>query len=209
MKDNPESKVERATRPGGRSARVRENVRAAALMELRAKGFAGLSHRAIAARAEVDPSTVYRRWPTRMRLITDLIVGLSDHEISVPDTGDLALDLSAYLNQVIELISAPEIRALGNALLQASSDEDEDVDSALKLLWGERFARAAIIFDRAIDRGDLPAHVEVHLMIELLVAPTWFRILVSRQPLDDRFIETCVGNVMMVLQRGTNERGKS
>src|ERR1700758_2252983 len=59
-------------RPGGRSARVQKAVHRA-VRELQADGGKGeLTVPAVAARAGVTPSTIYRRWGTLSRLLSDV-----------------------------------------------------------------------------------------------------------------------------------------
>ena len=66
---------ERATtRPGGRSARVQQSVHQA-VRDLEAElGREALTVPAIAARAGVTPSTVYRRWGDLRELLSDVAV---------------------------------------------------------------------------------------------------------------------------------------
>ena len=56
-------------RPGGRSARVRSAVLAATLEVLVETGYDGMTVDAVAARAGVHKTTVYRRWPTKAALV--------------------------------------------------------------------------------------------------------------------------------------------
>lgn len=51
-------------RPGGRSARIRTQMLDAVRAELGEHGYDGLSMDAVAARAGVHRTTVYRRWGT-------------------------------------------------------------------------------------------------------------------------------------------------
>ena len=60
-------------RPGGRSARVVKDVLAAALTAFAESGYAGLSVEDVAARAGVNKTTVYRRWPRKLDLVSDAI----------------------------------------------------------------------------------------------------------------------------------------
>ena len=55
------------SRPGGRSARVRAGVLAAARELVAEQGYEPVSIEQIAARAGVHKTTVYRRWPTKAR----------------------------------------------------------------------------------------------------------------------------------------------
>ncbi|RYZ79197.1 MAG: TetR family transcriptional regulator, partial [Proteobacteria bacterium] len=61
----------------GRNARVRQSVVEAVLRILQEQGYGSLSHRSVAALAGVDSATVYRRWPTRPRLVADMLIDLN------------------------------------------------------------------------------------------------------------------------------------
>ena len=56
-------------RPGGRSARVRSAVLMAALDALADGGYGSFTCEAVAERAGVHKTTVYRRWGKRWRII--------------------------------------------------------------------------------------------------------------------------------------------
>ena len=60
-------------RPGGRTARTRAAVFAATLNELVASGYTQASIEAIAERAGVHKTTIYRRWRTKDRLIAEAL----------------------------------------------------------------------------------------------------------------------------------------
>jgi DNA-binding transcriptional regulator YbjK len=62
--------VVQGVRTGGRSARVREAILAATFRELIDSGYAAMSVEAVAARAGVNKTTIYRRWPTLDDLVT-------------------------------------------------------------------------------------------------------------------------------------------
>jgi len=183
-------------RRGGRSARVREEVLAAALAELATGGFEGLSHLAVARRAGVDPATVYRRWPTRVRLALDAVSEHASAAVPIPDTGSLRGDMRAFHREVRALLGDPEARRIFRALAASSFDEDPDVGEASREFWRGRFERAAVMVDRAVKRGEIPPPEEPLWLIEQLVAPAYFRTLVSLEPLDESFGQRSVEQVL-------------
>lgn len=179
------------TRPGGRNAQVREAVQAAVRAELQEKGYDGLSHRAVAARAGVDATTVYRRWATRSHLIGDALLNFADSQIQLPDTGRLVDDLTAYLRQIISLLSDSRNLRLAQALTMAAT-EREEAAATLREFWNHRFARAFVMLERAVSRGELAPGSDFQRIVEDLVAPTWFRVMCTQMPLDDMFVRRCV-----------------
>src|SRR5262249_28556117 len=99
-------------RPGGRSARVRSAVHHA-VHELLAEGpTEAMAMPAIAARAGVHPSTLYRRWGCLADLLTDVATSRLSGDIVVPDTGSLSGDLHRWAGEVAADLADPEALAL-------------------------------------------------------------------------------------------------
>ena len=65
------------SRVGGRSARVVADVLRTTLEIIGEHGFAGLRVEDVAARAGVNKTTIYRRWPTRGDLVIAALTELS------------------------------------------------------------------------------------------------------------------------------------
>lgn len=99
-------------RPGGRSARVQAAVHAA-VRELQAsEGRDSLTVPAIATRAGVTPSTIYRRWGDLGQLLADVAVELLRPESAPAQMGSYEADLRAWLEQYAEEMSSTPGRAL-------------------------------------------------------------------------------------------------
>jgi len=185
-------------RPGGRSGRVREAVMQAVRAELTAKGYSGISHRQVALLAGVDHVTVYRRWPTRARLVADLIIEIADTLVPIPDTGTIKEDLHAYLESIVQLLLDPSIKPLMQAFVVASVDGDEEVRTALSEIWNKRFTGAYTMLDRAVERGEIPPTIDRELLIEALVAPVWFRVFIRQSPIDTLFLFKTVNKIILL-----------
>ncbi|MFE6748649.1 TetR/AcrR family transcriptional regulator [Kitasatospora purpeofusca] len=168
-------------RPGGRAARVREAVLAAALEVLAEEGVAGLSIAAVAARAGVNETTVYRRWGSREKLVLDAMITGSTEGIPVPDTGDVRTDLAAFARALADYLATPTGRGVARAA--ALSSEDPELAEAWHAFWRSRLDQAGVIVDRAVDRGELPAGTEAALALELLCAPIQTRALLGHRPI--------------------------
>ncbi|MGI9020771.1 MAG: TetR/AcrR family transcriptional regulator [Solirubrobacterales bacterium] len=183
------------SRPGGRSARVRERVLDAARREIEERGYASLSYRSVARRAGVDPATVYRRWPSRPRLAADALLEVARAAVPLPDTGALETDLTRFLDAIAAALSDPALLRLLHALSAAGADADDDLAEILRAFWTARFAGAEEMITRAVERGELGPGVDPHHAVEQLVAPSYFRALVTGQPLDPEFRHRCVAAV--------------
>ena len=100
-------------RPGGRTAQTRAAVFDATLALLAEGGFTDLSVEAVAARAGVHKTTVYRRWGSVDRLVVEAFMASGATLIDVTDTGDIDRDVRALARTVVRALQRPE---LGNAL---------------------------------------------------------------------------------------------
>lgn len=188
-------------RPGGRSARIRELVLDAVREELADGGYATLSHRSVARRASVDPATVYRRWPTRPLLATDALLEIARSAVPIPDSGALRTDLVAFLDAIVAALSDPRWLRLFHALSAAGSEADADLGQTLRAFWDSRFEGAAEMVSRAVARGELSVDVEGRAFVEQLVAPAYFRALVTGQRFDADFTARCVEHALAGARR--------
>ncbi|MFE4330901.1 MULTISPECIES: TetR/AcrR family transcriptional regulator [unclassified Streptomyces] len=170
-------------RPGGRGARVRQAVLDAAVEALVENGVTRFSFADVAARAEVNETSVYRRWRTRENLITDALLAVSDRRVPVPDTGSVREDLYLFATSVVEYLNSP----LGRALARAAviTVEDPELAAAREAFWQSRIQLAATMIERGIDRGELRTGVNPRVALEALIAPLHSRVLLTREPLDE------------------------
>lgn len=180
-------------RPGGRSARVRTAVLQATLEEVADRG-ARFSVEAVAARAGVHKTTVYRRWPTRTQLLVEALLERSRIEVPIPDTGSLREDLRALMRAVVANLKSQLARGVLRVLVDEA--HDAELRAAAIDFWRERFALVTELINRGIERGEVPRDVDADLMIEALIAPLYLRLLVTLEPLDDEFLDRVVDLVL-------------
>jgi len=95
--EEPPGGPPKRVRTGGRSARVLEQVVAAARDELREHGAIAFSIPRVAKRAGVHVASVYRRWPDVNELIAFTANRYVDQLIPIPDSGSLIGDVTLLL----------------------------------------------------------------------------------------------------------------
>jgi AcrR family transcriptional regulator len=167
-------------------------------VELLEGGYLALSHRAVARRAGVDPTTVYRRWPTRSRLVADALLDYAAQAVPVPDTGSLEGDLTAFLEAVVAIVGDPHSLRVIQSLVAVSADAEPDLKQTMGEFWSARLAGAEAMVTRAVRRGELRPSTDAHAVVETLVAPVYFRGLLSGAPLDPEFVRRGVRNALAV-----------
>ena len=172
-----------ARRPGGRSARTRAAVLAATADLLAEVGYEALTFEAVARRAGVHKTTIYRRWPTKPDLVADAARERSEQLVAVPDTGSLRGDLTALARAVAANIGSDVGSAMTRTLVAAAATSPS-VAEATHAFWAERLRLTGEIVTRAIARDELPAGVDTNVVIEALVGALYVRLLLTGEPLD-------------------------
>jgi AcrR family transcriptional regulator len=181
-------------RTGGRSARVVSEVLGATLQLLAEHGYAGLTIDAVAARAGVNKTTVYRRWPSKTELLVAALVSLRDDEPEPPDTGSLREDLLQLLQQVATRMATPAWRAIMQSLLLGNADPE--LQAILQRMRDTRPAIPPLVLERAVKRRELPKGSDHELIVSALLGPLHVRIHWKRQAVDERFLRGLVNLVV-------------
>jgi AcrR family transcriptional regulator len=183
-------------RPGGRAARVRQAVLEATVTMVAEGGADAVHIGEIARQAGVHESSIYRRWPTKEHLVFDALVDYNRDRLPIPDTGSLRTDLVAYLAMVTEYAATP----VGQAIVKAMVGTQDDAVMAAERaqFWQNRVDRTRVMFDRAVTRGELAADTDPIAALELLTGALYFRLLLTRQPIDDN----ATGHLIDVLVNG-------
>ncbi|MGW7318571.1 TetR/AcrR family transcriptional regulator [Streptomyces sp. NPDC054865] len=165
-------------RTGGRSARVRAQVLEAVGALLLEAGYDGLTVDAVAERAGVHRTTVYRRWGDVGRLLADVLDAASDDTWSPPDTGSLENDLTALNQEVYEALAGggPNV----TTALIAAGFRSAEAAAALSRFWEDRYARCAVVVTRAADRGELPGPADSRALLVAATAPLYHELLLLR-----------------------------
>ena len=156
------------------------------------RGLGGMSIEEVASRAGVGKATIYRRWPSRGALVLDAFVAEFLALQPLPETGTLSGDLltalRAWIRSVTQTSAGPVLTGLIAEVQQ---------DRALAADWRHRVveplrSQSAIMFDRAISRGEIPANTDKDVLLDLLYGPAYHRLLHGHRPLTDQFARQVV-----------------
>ena len=178
-----ESSPAPATRPGGRSARIRDAVFTATLAEVAEKGYTDLSIGGVAQRSGAHKTTIYRRWGSREALLGAALTSLAATPVVPIDTGALESDLESYASRIAQVL-AGEIGHVLRAVIGSDARRLNAVDNVRRDLFASRRPLSKLVFVRAERRGELPHGIDAVAAIDFLVAPLYFRLLLSEEPID-------------------------
>jgi AcrR family transcriptional regulator len=156
-----------------RSTRAHAAVLKAACTLFAERGIDVTSMDAIAATSKVSKATIYKHWEDKDALCLEVMAYLHGTETALPDTntGDLREDLLAVLTrQPPKELAAVRERLMPQLMAVAGRNP------RLGAMWRARVfepPRVQILraIRRSIDRGELPAAVNVELAVALLLGP--------------------------------------
>jgi AcrR family transcriptional regulator len=199
-----ESIAEARGRGRPRSEKAQKAILAAAIDLLLEHGLHAMSMDAVAERAGVSKATIYRWWPSKELLALDALA--TEWQVTAPDAtrdtgslrGDLLARLRPWLRQLRDKPSGPVLAGLV-APAQA--------DAEFAGLYLERFVRPRRdamrpVLLRAIERGEIPANIELEVALDLIYGPIYHRMLHSHAPLDERFARNLVDTIIAGIAPG-------
>lgn len=177
--------------PSGAAVRqpaVTEALHRALFREWAAQGYRALSLERVAGRAGVGKAALYRRWPSKAAMVSDALrtVGLSITDAS--DTGSLEGDIRALLRSFRRVLRHPLARRILPDL-HAERGRSDELDAVLAPFTAARRERGMALIDRAIARGELAADIDVELALDLLAAPIYWRMIVTRGAADVGYLD--------------------
>ena len=149
---------------------------------------------AVALRAGVAKTTIYRRWPTKNALVAAAIDQRYLGHVEVPDEGSLAGDLATMLRTSYAVMVRGPGRVLEPLIRQSASQPE--VAEAVRALMHRRRRAYVQVLNRAVARGELPPDTPHELIVDLLLGPFWFRMLVTGDPIHRSDIDAIVALVL-------------
>jgi len=178
-----------------RSATAHAAILNASLDLIRESGYDALAMEAIADRAGVAKTTVYRRWATKELLVVEAIERIM-LSIPVPDTGNVEQDVLALMDATRRMYADVGTTSLLPALVAAIARSDRvarAVRTGMAAAWNT--AMSAVL-RRGIASGALRADADVTVALELLAGPLFYRYLWLGAPVDEGYIRAVTGAVL-------------
>lgn len=179
-----------------RDPQVDSAILAATLELLAEDGFDLLSIEAVAARAGVGKTTVYRRWPSKIRLVVDALTAMK-----APAPAVVGEDMSTRdaLIRAMGGFTKPHDGSAARVLaglVDAMSRNDELAAAVRSVLVAKRERGLVAVIERGKARGEIRPDVDARVMVDLLGGPVVLRRLITGAPVNQRLVRTVVDLVL-------------
>ncbi|MEU1204896.1 TetR-like C-terminal domain-containing protein [Nocardia sp. NPDC005825] len=171
--------------------------------ELAAVGYGRLSIEAVARRAGAGKAAVYRRWPSKQAMATDLITKVAVDAADTPDTGTLRGDLHTFLTAAAEGLRHPLASKIIPDLLAEAAREPALAATLTTGIATTRRDRATTVLRRAITRGELPDDLNLPLALDFLAGPLYWRLTITGIALEPTYLEDLTTMLLTAFRANT------
>lgn len=169
----------------------------ATIEELALSGYAGLTLERVAARAGVNRTTIFRRWPTKPELVRAALQRATGALNFDWDTGSLRGDLKVLIERAGETMLAPGMLGFLQTMLGAR-DEPELLELAAQAEVSKLTAVMAF-FVRAELRGELRPDLDKQLFLDGLMGLLTVKLVYHRQPVTPEFVERLLDHLIAMV----------
>ena len=171
----------------------------AALAVLAETGYEGMTIDMVATRAKAGKATLYRRWPSKAALVVEAVACMknTNYELdSLPDTGTLRGDLVALTKPHAIVAGGKDMQVVAGIVSMLSREPDLG-DAFRAAFIGPRVAAYKLLMQRAIDRGEIPADVDVETLASIGPAVAMYRSILLQKPVDREFSIHMIDNIVL------------
>lgn len=181
-------------------------IRAAVMQELAAVGYGRLSIEAVARRAGVGKTAVYRRWGSKLEMVLEIVSGVAGKSLPLPDTGSLRGDLELLLNIVARALRHRLASQIIPDLLAEAARNPQIADTLQEALRANQHDVGDQLIGRAVERGELPVGTDPDTAVDLIIGPLYWRLAIARTPLPDDYLTGLADAVAVGLGAGATPR---
>ncbi len=169
---------------------VVQRVLDATIAEMARVGYRALRIEDVAARAGVNKTTVYRRWPEKGALLREALSSMGKDTFVTPETGALRSDLLALGRNVVKLSSAPQGQSVMR-MLAAEGSDPEVADIKRSMRRSHESVPMAIIAGAAT-RGELAPDFDHQLLFGTFMGAIHHKIFFMNDKVTGPYLERLV-----------------
>lgn len=178
-----------------RSNSARRAILTAAFALLEEEGFERLSIEGVAARAGVGKTTIYRWWPTKGVMAVEAFLEAVTPAIAFRRSRSARADIVRQMKALAKVYRGHT----GNLVCQMIGASQ--LDPAMRKAFTEGFLYprrecAYAVFERGVAGGEFRADVDRDVAIDALYSPIYYRLLASRAPIDEAFLDRHIDLVL-------------
>lgn len=163
-------------------------IRDAVMNELAVVGYGRLSIEAVARRAGVGKTAIYRRWSNKLEMVLEIVSDVAGRSVPLPDTGSLRGDLEILLMIISRALQHRLASQIIPDLLAEAARNPQIAETLQRALRTHQHAVGVKLVGQAVDRGELPAGADPDVAVDLILGPLYWRLAIARTPITDDYL---------------------
>jgi AcrR family transcriptional regulator len=148
-----------------------------------------LSIEAIAKKAKVGKTTIYRWWPNKTAVVMDALISQPGLQSPLPTPKDNTDAIVMQLDKLIRMLASKN----GETIAQLFSEAQADT-KAQKIFAGTFLTPLIDAIEFSIEQGikhkEFRASLDTSMAVDILCGPIFFRLMSRPHELNDQFRET-------------------
>lgn len=171
-----------------RSEKSRKAILRAANSLLLHTSVQELSIEAIAKKAKVGKTTIYRWWPNKTAVVMDALASQPTSQTNMPNPKNNTEAVIMQLDKLINLLKSKNGETIAQLFSEAQADEKAQE------IFNENFLTPLIdAIEYSIDQGkaekEFRASLDTKVAVDLLCGPIFFRLMAHPDEFDENFQE--------------------
>ncbi len=175
-------------------------IRNAVMNELAEVGYGRLSIEAVARRAGVGKTAIYRRWSNKLEMVLEIVSDVAGRAVPLPDTGSLAGDLRLLMMIAAKALQHRIASQIIPDLMAEAARNPQIAETLQTALRTHQHAVGEQLVGQAVARGELPPGADPEMAVDLILGPLYWRLAVARSPIDDDYLDKLTAAVTAALQ---------
>lgn len=175
-------------------------IRNAVMNELAEVGYGRLSIEAVARRAGVGKTAIYRRWSNKLEMVLEIVSDVAGRAVPMPDTGSFAGDLELIMLIVSKALQHRIASQIIPDLMAEAARNSQIAETLQRALRTHQTAVGDKLVGQAVARGELPGTADPELAVDLILGPLYWRLAVSRTPISDEYLAKLTEAVLAALR---------
>ena len=164
-------------------------------------GYGRLTIEGIAARAGVGKKTIYRWWPSKAAVVTEMIDDTATRTAQHQDTGDLVADMRTQLLAVIDLVNPSATSPVAGVIADGLLDPEFGQIMRARLI-DPRIEDFKQRLRAAQDAGQLNPEADLDIALDLFYGTIYHRLVFHLGMPDAAYLDKIMGYIVAALEHG-------
>lgn len=196
---------DRPAKPAKKAGRPRSDDSTRAILESTRRllthiPVSKLSIEAIAKKAGVGKTTIYRWWPNKQAVLMDAVFSQGTFNNILPQSGEPIEQIRAQVEKMIRQLSGKNGRTVAEIIGEVQGDPDA-LRALIDRFFQERYNTLGAALSEGIQSGAFRPDLDLEVAIDAILGPIIFRIM-SGQDFDSAFERNLMRMIEGALRNG-------